>query len=112
MPVYLVAYDITAKPRYDRRRVTDAEETNTDERREGFRKGLFAVDHAAHKLSESAYMIESGQTVEAITEALRPKVAQWDEFYVTALTEPLHGQGELLELETTTLRAWLAGRSR
>jgi hypothetical protein len=112
MPVYLVAYDIMARPQYDRRPVTPAEETNANKRREEFRKSLFAVDRAAHKLSESAYMIESGQTVEAITEALRPSVAQWDEFYVTALTEPLHGQGELREPETTkTLRAWLAGRS-
>ncbi len=63
----------------------------------------------AHELSESAYAVETRETVDAIVEALDQTEPQ-DELYVIGLAGPLRGHGPLHLGEPTV--TWLADSLR
>jgi hypothetical protein len=97
MAVYLVAYDINVAPTYQHPPPPPplAETTATNLRRTDFRNALISAYPKPHKLSESAYAIETSDTADEIADHLGAIVELWDEFYVTELVGPIAGQGPL-----------------
>jgi hypothetical protein len=96
MPVHLVAYDFNVVPNYGSVQDRAKEETRTHGRRDRFRETLNETYRTAHELSESAYAIETNASAQEVVAALNDEIEDQDEFYVTTLVGPVHGQGETM----------------
>ncbi len=103
MPVYLVAYDFNSS--YDR---SPGHEARTSTRRDRFRENLLEAFPEAHRLSESAYAVDSTMTVEELADHVGTGIESQDEVYVLSLRGPLWGHGQHHNSSPTL--AWLAGR--
>lgn len=112
MAVYLVAYDINVTPTYQHPPPppTVLETTATNLRRTDFRNALISAYPKPHKLSESAYAIETTDSADEIAAHLSGIVEPQDEFYVTELVGPIAGQGP--EQGASPTLSWLTRHLR